>query len=501
MEFKFKKNRNGTELSAPVSERLTATTQFSKYHNPKTGHGFAAEDANARARWLHGNSIIRSGWNNAKDGADYYSNGVPYQVKYYETAQKTVESAFANGKFRYPGQKLEVPKDQFPESIEIFKQKIAAGQVRDAQGNLITDPNQAEEIVAQGQVTYKQARNIAKAGTVESLTFDAINGAVCCAQSVGISFAIDFACGIWSGNKPKEAAQDALNNAILSGATSGLASIVAAQTARTPLGRLTTIAMRGGVKAAYSTSAGKFIINNIASASLGKSVYGAAAIGHVSKIMSSTVVTTTATTVITTLPDLYRATFSKNISWTQFSKNFATNTASAVGGVGGWFGGAAAGAAIGSVIPGIGNAVGGIVGGIVGAICGGSAAGKAAKSIADKFAPDDAELMGELMQEAMMDLAYDYLLTQDEADKLASFVESYLKEKGPSLFLDMYGSSSTDEGRKLWFERTVLEGYCEELVSQRPKIYLNRSFTRMLYLASKNILHGAWLKLQNLKAS
>ena len=37
---------------------------------------------------------------------------------------------------------------------------------------------EAKNIVKKGHFTYEQAKNIAKAGTVESITYDAVNGAI-----------------------------------------------------------------------------------------------------------------------------------------------------------------------------------------------------------------------------------------------------------------------------------------------------------------------------------
>ena len=36
----------------------------------------------------------------------------------------------------------------------------------------------AEDIIRKGHFTYEQAKNLAKAGTIESLTYDAVNGIV-----------------------------------------------------------------------------------------------------------------------------------------------------------------------------------------------------------------------------------------------------------------------------------------------------------------------------------
>ena len=45
-----------------------------------------------------------------------------------------------------------------------MEEKIKNGQVKG-----VSDPNEAKNIVKKGHFTYAQAKNIAKAGTVESL--------------------------------------------------------------------------------------------------------------------------------------------------------------------------------------------------------------------------------------------------------------------------------------------------------------------------------------------
>ena len=42
----------------------------------------------------------------------------------------------------------------------------------------VTDGSEAENLVRKGNVTYAQAKNIAKAGTIDSLKYDAANGVI-----------------------------------------------------------------------------------------------------------------------------------------------------------------------------------------------------------------------------------------------------------------------------------------------------------------------------------
>ena len=68
---------------------------------------------------------------------------------------------------------IEVPSDKYDAAVEAMQEKIRKGKIPG-----VTDPDEAKNIVRKGHFTYEQAKNIAKAGTVESLTYDAVNGAI-----------------------------------------------------------------------------------------------------------------------------------------------------------------------------------------------------------------------------------------------------------------------------------------------------------------------------------
>ena len=124
------------------------------------------------------------GRDNAKNGPDKIVNSAPIQCKYYKTAYSSVSACFKKNpdtgvkEFRYfdlsgEAMGIEVPADQYSQAIEYMKTRIRDGQVPG-----VTDPNAAYGIVRKGKLTYNQALNLAKAGTVESITFDAATGAV-----------------------------------------------------------------------------------------------------------------------------------------------------------------------------------------------------------------------------------------------------------------------------------------------------------------------------------
>ena len=117
---------------AKVAENL----QLSRYTNPNTGHGSAAEDANALHDLLRGRPVELTGRSNVKDGPDRIVHGkVMIQTKYYQTARESVNAAFdgKTGLYRYKNQVLEVPKDQYSEALELMRQKIKEGRVPGSQ--------------------------------------------------------------------------------------------------------------------------------------------------------------------------------------------------------------------------------------------------------------------------------------------------------------------------------------------------------------------------------
>ena len=461
-----KANRVGDTLTAPfVADSLEAKTQISKYHS-KGGHGFAAEDANNFADRLNGRKAKVVGQSNELNGPDRIVNGVKVQSKYYQTASETVRSAFnpASGKYRYSGQVLEVPKDQYQECLKLMRDRIRRGDVPS-----VTNPADAEDLVRQGTVTYRQARNIARAGNIDSLIFDAKTQSATSAVSFGISFVITYAQARRQGRSSREATKHALNSALVSGGATLVTGILGAQLLRTRAAAIGAVSVRGGVRAASRTPLGRAAIHRIAAGSMGRGVYGAAAVNHVSKLLRSNAVTGAVATVVTCTPDFYRAAFARSISWQQFIKNTSVNIAGVAGGIGGWMGGVAAGAAIGSVVPGPGTAVGGIVGGVLGAIGGGLGANKVAKAVADGVIEDDSKRLLESVEKEMQSFAFEYMLSQREVERIAKTVTKTVDTKW---LRGMYKKTRDNDYSRRCFIRTEFEPEFGRVIQKRPKVAL-----------------------------
>lgn len=456
-------------------------SQHDKYHTMQ-GHGFAAEDANALNDIFHGRKVSKVGTSNTKNGADRIVDGVEIQVKYCQSAEATVDSLFdRDGTFRYGKMKVEVPKEQAESVRQQLRERAQAGRLRDSHGNTIR-PEQIDDMVQEGSVTYQQAQNIAKAGNLDSLWFDVKNSAISCSCIFGLSFAVNMAQQLWSGADLRDAAMAALKQSFAVGLGSLVVSVTSQQLLRTSASSVGKVASRYMVHGLYQTQLGKTAIEKLASYSLGKSIYGAAAVNHTAKLLRSNVVTGVITTAVLTAPDLYRAAISKTASWQQLGKNLAVNAASVAGGTAGWMGGAAAGAALGSFVPGVGTAIGGFLGGVLGALGGGCAAGAVTKAVADEIVADDSQQMLELCQDAAGQVAFDYMLTMQETER---FVDKLHDLISADFLRDMYGSSSYNCDRRLWayhqFERIA-----QSVVQERRRIILP-SEQDLLLLTAQNI--------------
>ena len=295
---------------APQVATNLELTQIGKYYT-RGGHGFAAEDANALADWLRRKSVETVGTSNALNGADRIVDGISIQTKFHQSPRLTIGDAFDSktGFYRYDGQLLEVPKEQFEDCVGLMRDRIAKGQVPG-----VTDPQAAEQIVKRGEITYKQARNIARGGNIDSLIYDAKAQAVTCTCVLAVSFSVQFARAKWRGESTADSMKAALGSGFAAGGIGFVAGIVAAQLLRTKAAAMVAITIRGGMGAMAMTASGKNVIELVAKASLGKAVYGAAAVNHVSKLLRTNVITSAVVAVAVSTPDFYRAAIAKNIS-------------------------------------------------------------------------------------------------------------------------------------------------------------------------------------------
>lgn len=405
------KSSLGVVATTPLIAQVLEKTQINKYH-VRGGWGFSAEDANALADRWQGKKVECVGTSNTLNGADRISDGVLIQSKYCYTVRCSIESAFGpdGGSYRYSGQVIEVPKDQYAACVEIMREKIRSGQVPGT-----TDPAAAETMVKAGHTTYDQARKIAQAGTFSGVWFDMKTHAMSGGIAAGLSGVISVTHGIAHKKSLKDIAKSAAVAATKGGAVVMAMGVATSQVLRTRAGAIGRVVARKAVGAAHDTNLGKVAIKKLAAASLGKAVSGGAAINHVAKLARSNVVSNTVSMVISTTPDMYRATIQKSISWTQLGKNFAVRGSSSAGGAGGWAVGAIGGAAIGSAVPIVGTAVGGFVGGLAGSLSGGWIAELGSKNLLDRCAKDDDLELLATLPAIVAQMSEEMGLTEEEA--------------------------------------------------------------------------------------
>ena len=453
---------SGSDIAGTVYGSVSAASTaygYDKFATPQ-GHGFAAEKANHMWDKLRGLKAKILGDDNAPNGADRSVDGVLIQSKYCMSGQKCINECFTRwGRFRYYApdgspMQIEVPADMYDEAVAAMQDKIRHGKIKG-----VTDPAKAKDIVRQGHYTYQQAKNIARAGNIDSIKFDAQNGMITGAYAGGISAAISFAVSVWNGEDFDEAVINAGMSFLKVGGTAAVTSLCASQLARTSLNSA-LVGTTDAIVAVMGPKASALLVNAFRS---GTNIYGAAAMKSASKLLRGNFITAAISTAILSSFDIANL-FMGRISGKQLFKNFMTTAAGVGGGVAGWAGGAATGAAIGSFIPIIGTTVGGVVGGILGAFGGGSVAGEVTKSVLDEFVEDDADEMVRIIQSEFEDLAGEYLIGQNEARRIVDRLQDKIDG---STIKDMYASSS-----RYGFAEDLLRPLFDEEVSKREHISL-----------------------------
>lgn len=456
--------------------------------NAIRGHGFAAERANhlydkiANADFfmqdkvqLLGDDMDPSTGRIIKDGADRVVNGVHIQTKYCNSASKSIQECFENGRYRYINadgtpMQVEVPSDQYDGAIKAMENRIRNGEVPG-----VSDPKEAKNIVRKGHFTYKQAKNIAKFGTVESITYDVVNGAIIGISTFGITAVLNFAVSIWNGKSIEEALDSAVKSGLSVGGTAFATAVI--------VGQLTKA---GGVSAVASISqkavnlmGPKAAANLVNAFRSGTNIYGAAAMKSAQKMVGGNIVTGIASVVVLSTFDVVNI-FEGRISGGQFVKNLLNTSAAVAGGTAGWTAGATVGATVGSVIPVFGTVVGGFLGGLCGSFLGGSVASEVVSSVTNEFIEDDAEEMIAIIQDEFKELASDYILNAKEAELI---VENLKSELDADVLKDMYASYDRRE-----YAKDILVPLVENVVSCRKKINLPPS--EMMLEALKTTLES-----------
>ncbi len=455
------------EMLDPVSaSTATQMTVIEVIENSKftarQGHGFAAERGNDFIDKIRGKNTSVVGDSNVKNGPDRVIRNVDgtkilIQDKYHATAKKSIDACFdEKGIFRYVDgdgnpMQIEVPKEQYGEAVELMKGKIAEGKIPG-----VNDPNEAETIVRKGHLTYKQTYNLAKAGTVESLTYDAAHGIVGSGYAMGICVALNYATYRIYGVEREKALKASVEEGFKTGVLVFGATVVTNQLVRTgainlfkPTSEALVKALGENFTKALLKSAGE---NAISAGEMSATKATATA----AKILRANTLTAVVFTAVFSIPDaadLFRGRISKK----QFIKNFAVTAISITAGTAGAVGGGALGNLL---VPGVGT----IPGAFVGSIVSGMAAGVVADTILDYVTEDDAEEMYRITENAFSRNCEDYMLNENETKNVANRFGEMLTEE---MFKEMYQS----EDREAFISEKMEPLFMEE-VKKREKITL-----------------------------
>ena len=454
LSYSASQNAGSIASGLGVSNYQTVNNQYNeeKFH-ARQGHGWAAERANNMYDKFTGHDAKIVGDDNAKNGADRIMDGVSIQSKYCKTGRSCVNACFENngsGSFRYMADgkpmQIEVPSDNYDEAVKVMEEKIRRGQVKG-----VSDPEEAKNIIRKGHFTYQQARNIAKAGTIESLTYDAANGAVIATSAFGVTALITLATSVWNGKDFDEALKLATYSGLKVGGTAFITSILVGQLSKAGLNSA-LVGSSEAIMAIMGPKASAILINAFREGS--KNIYGAAAMKSAAKLLRGNVITAGVTIVVLSAFDVANI-FQGRISGKQLFKNFTNTAATVGGGTGGWLAGAAAGSAI---LPGIGT----FVGALAGSMIGGAAAGKVTNSVVGAFIEDDADEMVEIIRGEFKQMCEEYLLSHKEAEKSVDRLKEKLDGK---MLKDMYASSNKEK-----FARNLLTPIVERQVVCRSFI-------------------------------
>ena len=436
--------------NALTTANLFAERQFAQ----PGGWGFAAE---------RGNNLIDrfKGLNASVVGDDNIANGPDRKIinrdgsitwiqdKYYSSASKSVNAAFDDaGQYRYldgnrnPMQ-LEVPSDQYDDAVRAMRNKIENGQVPG-----VSDPDEAANIIRKGNLTFEQAENIAKAGTVDSLKYDAANGVITASCAAGIGFVIDFTCCMLNGAEVDDALKNAGLNGIKAGGVVFATYVISSQLAKTGLSSA-LIPTAEAIAKALGENVCEAIVLKTGVQTAGMSATKAAA-----KIISKELIADGVLLVVLTGVDVAEL-FRGRISQEELLKNLTVTIVSVAVGTAGGYGGAALGSLI---APGVGTTVGAILG----SVAGGGLSAWAAEALIAPYYESDAEEMFVIISDEFTDLCSAYLINEEEGSRIADKLSSVLIG---DVLKDMYAS----EDRNV-FAQNLLEPLFIEEANNRQAI-------------------------------
>ncbi|EET9518540.1 hypothetical protein [Escherichia coli] len=250
--------------------------------------------------------------------------------------------------------------------------------------------------ISRGHLTYTQARNITRFGTIESVTYDIAEGSVVSLAAGGISFALT-ASVFWLSTGERDAALQTA--AVQAGKT--FTRTLAVYVTTQQLHRLSVV--QGMLKHIDFSTASPTV-----RLALQKGT-GAGNISALNKVMKGTLVTSLALVAVTTGPDMIKM-LRGRISGTQFIRNLAVASSGVAGGAVG----SVAGGILFSPLGPFGALTGRVVGGVLGGMIASAVSGKIAGALVEE---DRVKILA-MIQEQVTWLAGSFLLTGHEIENL-----------------------------------------------------------------------------------
>lgn len=326
---------------------------------------------------------------------------------------------------------LEVPKDQYQQVLRGFEKKISQGKVPG-----VSDPKDAEKIVRKGKLTYDQAVNLTKPGTVESVAYDAATGAVTCSCAFGLSF---LATTFMAYRETRD-----ITGAVQAGVAAGVQvfglsfaqHMVVSQLSRTGLSNALMTPSQAVVgKLGFKASA--TIVNGLRALTGKTAISGAAASKQLAKMLRGNAVSAAVTLAVFSVPETYKL-FQGKASGAQYAQNMACLATSVAGGIAGATAAGVAAAKVGAA---------GVVGGIL-------------------FEGDGASF-GRYFNAMVSCMAVEYLLDGHEMDELLAGLNCVKPEEFKVLMEETLSSQSQEAK-----VRAFLVPMFDEIVSRRERFAL-----------------------------
>lgn len=447
-----KKDENNNSLLSKSSIDSAEIYKENLVMNGRQGHGFAAEKANDLYDNFTGKNAKIVGADNKKNGPDRLVDGELIQTKYCTTGAKCIAEAFHNGEWRYwnndgTPMQIEVPSDCYEDAIKELEKQISKGKLKG-----FSNPSEAKNIVRKGHFTYQQAKNIAKFGTVESLTFDLASGIKLSTQAMGLTGVITFAIGIWQGKKISEALEEACFNGICVGGVALISHVAISQIGKSGLDKSISPLTKNITKI-IPADVKRFFVQATKS---GSKASGASLNSQFDKYFRSNAIGAAVTITILSLDD-FISLFNKEISSKQAFKNIA-KTSIAVGG-----GALGAYIAISLVNPVAGSALA-LGTAVAGSIIGGTVSKLGGDALIDSNIQDDSVAIGTLIQGVFCKLSHDYILSEIEFTA-ASYQFNQIN-------LENYCKSAYSSGNAYEYIEKSINSIIEAIVEKRRPIFL-----------------------------